>query len=263
MSIATMDGLIAALAISTLFPWVKAVLPNGANNSQMSLWTAKGVPVAGAIPTTAATCNSALTGSFGYTNPTSPALSYLGHLAYVGTLSSAFIVYDRLSHMGGLDGTNTGVQTVGLSVPDSRDSLSDLSNIEWYVEGYIDLGVTSQTLTITYVNTASATVTTTITIPATLRAGRMLRVFPGATTDVIQSITSCQLGGSTGTAGNFGITCARKLVQAGIATPADADILDFFRSGGAKIPDNSCLWLTVVQLATAVTVHGTLRIFQG
>jgi len=255
----------AALASANTYAWVKTVLVNIVSGSLHSYWTLNGSPIAGTAPTTAATCTSATTGAIPFTNPSPPALTYVGYIAFLcSAFQNGMILFDRLSHMGSLSGTALGSQPVNLSIPASRGILADDTNAEWFVEGYADLGATPQTLTVTYVNTASATHTVPIAIPGTMRSGRLLKVVPTVVGDVIQSITSCQLAGSTGAAGNFGFTCARKLTQAATAASTDVDIEDFISCGAPIVPDNACLWPTIISTTTGLFIpSGYLKLLQG
>ena len=269
MAITTGAQLVAAVAAASLYSWVKNC-PSASvtNTDEYSLWTTTGVPVNGAVPGVATVCTSATTGAVVYANPVSPSLTYLGYFTYLNqnTTSSSYcflFLKDRLSHMGGLSGTSVSVQAVGLSVPPNRMAQNDLTNIEWFVECYTDLGATPQTLTVTYVNTASVTNTVAVAIPATMRAGRLLKIVPTISGDVIQSITSCQLGGSTGTAGNFGFTNARNILQAAIPRPYLMDIEDVVTTGLSQIADNSCLWFVACPNQVFIQLMGSLKLIQG
>jgi hypothetical protein len=266
MAITTGDQLVAAMAAAPLYAWYKNNPANIVAYTLSSLWLTGGSPVNGAAPGAAATCTSATTGAVPYTNPTAPALTYLGYytLSINGTTQAAIVVLqDRLSHMGGLSGTSVAVQTVNLTVPANRLASSDLTNIEWWVEGYTDLGATPQTLTVTYVNTASATHTVAVSIPATMRSGRLIKIVPTTSGDVIQSITSCQLGGSTGTAGNFGFTNSRRIAQAATTYATVIDLEDIVTTGLSQIADNSCLWFSTMVSAASTPPTGLLKLVQG
>ena len=271
MAITTIDGLVAAFASSDLYSIMKFG-PGGIDGGFLhSQWLAGYSPVAGAIPTTAATCNSSLAGSIPFTNPVSPALSYLGYFSLHNPfgLSQPLMGFlkDRLAHMGGLSGTNTGVQTVGLSVPSGRLASVSLDNVEWYVEGFVALGTTPQTLTVTYVPTTGGSNTVAIPIVASFPKARLYRIIPSTAGDVIQSITSCQLSGSTGATGNFGFVCARNLAQYGSSSSWLPDTADPAILGLPEIPDNACLWLSVVIVTqggwSGNGCYGLLKIIQG
>jgi hypothetical protein len=264
MAITTGDGLMAALAAADFYAWAKNSNAVPASNQQYSLWATNGSPVAGAVPGAAATCTTATTGAVPFTYAGGSSLAYVGYFTTQALQLACMVVYDRLAHMGGLSGTSVAAQTVSLSVPGSRLASADLTNVEWYLEVYSDLGSSGQTATVTYVNTSSVSHTVGITVPGTARAGLLTRVIPTVSGDVIQSITSIQLAGSTGTAGNFGFTCARRLVQSAASNMNEIDIQDVMSSGMGQIPNNACLWFTFLSSgASTLTMSGSLKIIQG
>jgi hypothetical protein len=131
--------------------------------------------------------------------------------------SGVYLLYDRLFHIGGLDGTSTAAQTVQGSPasPALTRYTGGTGNIAFY-EIYTILGTNlTTTLTMTYTNqegTGSRT-STPINIGATgfREVTRMQRIPLAAGDSGIQSIQQVQLNTSTGAIGNFGITIAQPL----------------------------------------------------
>ena len=264
MAITTGDGLISALAGTDFYSWFKYSNAVPASNNLYSLWLSNGSPVAGAIPTVAATCTTATTGAVPFTYAGGSSLAYVGYFTLQTLQNCSVVLFDRLQHMGGLSGTSVASQTVNLTVPAGRLATADLTNIEWYLECYADTGSTAVNCTITYVNTSSVTHTISITIPSTMRSGLLTRIVPTIAGDVIQSITSCQLAASTLTAGNFGFVCARRLTQAVVTLVTIMDIQDVMSSGMGQIPNNACLWFTFISSGGSTTqLAGSLKIIQG
>jgi len=116
MAIDTLDKLVAGLSARQTLMIYKGSISTQLAGGFTSLWRATGNPGQGAIPGAAATCTKSLTGSWNFTNPSS-GNSYLAGLNIVGAASHNLIIYDRLAHMGGLNGTTTTAQTVNLSIP--------------------------------------------------------------------------------------------------------------------------------------------------
>ena len=244
MAITTVSGYQAAqngAVITTIFK-------NGVtlgNAPWTSLWLATGSPGAGAIPTVAATCSNTTPGAVSFVYPASGIL-YITDMVFNGGGNfpgpAGLMAYARLSHMGGLSGTSLVSQLVNLTVPGGLGAFADLSNVEWYVEGYTQLGITSQTLTISYTNTSSVSgQTVTVTLPSSFKSGAMIRVVPTIAGDIIKSIDSCTLAGSTGTAGNFGFTNA-------ICLAVDRAVIGYrtrkptvFRLGLSAVLNNVCI----------------------
>lgn len=210
-----------------------------------SLWSLAGNPPAGTIPAAPATCTSATPGALSFVNPVGGVSTYITSLTFNGGGQPALgsmMAYDRLQHMGGLSGTSLLAQTVGLVVPGGRGAFSDLSNVEWYVECYSQLGTTSVTLTISYTNTSSVSgQIVTITIPASLRVGNMLRIVPTISGDIIQSIDSCQLSGSTGGVGNFGFTNLIRLSVVNSVFGFKTKASNAFQTGLPVVINNACI----------------------
>lgn len=149
MTITTRDGIIAGLASGADRILIdKASLSNAVAGQIFALWTAGTVPAAGAAPTTAAVCTSALTGAVSFPNQTAPASSYLGWATLAtGNANQGIEIHDRLAHMGGLSGTVTTAQGA-LSLVTTNpgaDRLGDAnySDVQWFLEVYTALGATA------------------------------------------------------------------------------------------------------------------------
>ena len=115
-----------------------------------SLWLAGTVPAAGAVPAAAAVCDNVLTGALGI-----PArvgveerIIALSDLTFV-VAGQSIIYEDRLTHMGGLNGTLTTAQTVNVDASLATSNLvarigaTDYSNVEWWLEWYTATGATA------------------------------------------------------------------------------------------------------------------------
>jgi hypothetical protein len=198
-----------------------------------------------------------------FTNPGS-GNNYLGSLqaqcATVGTL----MVYDRLAHMGGLSGTVTTAQTVNLTIPANRNANANGSDVEWFLEHYADTGSTGVTVTVTYTDQDNNTgQTTTVALTATSRASRLHQIIPATAGDYIKSIQSVTHV-TTGTAGNYGVTVAKRIGQAPVGVVNQITVLDAINLGLPIIPNDACLWL--VQLCSTTStgfISGQLAIIQG
>ena len=155
------DQLIDALANnSSRIVIDKASIANAAAGQYHSLWRATGQPGQGAIPTAAANCNQSTVGGMKFSQQTAPAKSYLAYLEATSSNSATTMeVHDRLMHMGGLNGTLTTAQTVGIDFNGAtadnmaeRIGDADCSDIQWWLEWYTDTGatVTTATVAVTY-----------------------------------------------------------------------------------------------------------------
>lgn len=144
MTISTRDQLISALGNnSSRLVIDKASIASQAAGTFVSLWRATGQPGQGAIPGAAAVCNNSLTGAFQFNQQTAPATSYGGWASVVcGNSAMTVEIHDRLAHMGGLSGTVTTAQTVGIDLSTmggtdnvaARKGDSNYSDVQWWLE---------------------------------------------------------------------------------------------------------------------------------
>ena len=265
MAIDTLDKVVAGLGASQNLVINKASISTQATGGMTSLWRATGNPGQGAIPGAAATCTKSLLGGWNFTNPTSPALSYLGCLNIQGTISHNFIVYDRLAHMGGLNGTTTTAQTVNLSIPSNRNAVYTDGDLEWFCEIYTDIGTTGVTATITYIDESDTSQTFTFTLGGASPLNQDSRLFPliPPAGKKIKSITSVTHA-TTGTAGSYGFTVAKRLCSVNMGQPNVGMTYDFAGIGLPKVADNACIWFAVVSSTTSSgVIYGSLCLIQG
>jgi len=185
-----------------------------------SYWTIKGQPGPGATPGAAAVCTSALAGAMRLTNPSGGRKRWLRNLALIGWTSNRYVLYDRLVHCGGLSGTLTTAQSVGVSV--TRYTGSESFGNLIMAECYTSIGATGTTFTCSYLDSTGATRTTL----ATAIGGSNCRS-PGnavfarfdpsvAGSNSVTQVVSATLAATTGTAGNWGITILRPLAEVSI-----------------------------------------------
>lgn len=277
MTITTMDEAFNALVNnSQKIPFFKAAsLAGQVVRLPSSFWKVAGSPGIAATPTSAAACTNTTPGALAFTNPTGGDNSHILHLALAASAIQSYELHDRLAHMGGLSGTSTGSQTVGIDLHTSglggsnnitqRKGRSDFSAVQWFFEWYMATGSTASTATVTYTNQNGTTGRTcTVAFPASIVAGRMIPIIPSSAGDFIRSIQSIQLNGSTGTLGNFGVTATLQRTEASVGVAYTHSVLDW---GGLCCPiiyDSSCLFWIGLAVGTTVTAPvGRLILGQG
>lgn len=280
MTITTRDQLIDAMANnSSRIVIDKASISNAAAAQFHSLWRATGQPGQGAIPTTTpAVLDNTTVGAISFTQQTAPSTSYLGILeGLCANASTTLELHDRLVAMGGLSGTVTTAQTVGIDLStllstsniSVRRGASDYSDVQWWLEWYTDTGGTAVTATVnvTYNDGTSGNLSA-ISLAATRRASffQPLNGFiPAADSGkFIRAVNSVTLSATTGSAGNFGVTCTR--FRAALYKPiANARFTaDWASLGLPEIPNSACLM--IAQLASTTTtgaVRATGKIIHG
>ena len=271
MTITSRDQLIDAMGNrSSRFILDKASIASQAAGSYVSMWRATGQPGQGAVPTTAAVCTTALTGAMGFAQQTAPATSYGAYMEVVSSNSAMTVeIHDRIAHMGGLNGTLTTAQTVGidlstlLSTSNVRVRIGDAnySDVQWWLEWYTATGSTAATATVavTYDDGTSGNLTA-ISLAATRPAGFMVSLnalIPAASSGkYIRAVNTVTLSVTTGTAGSFGVTATRIRMTSMCPVANLKTISNWADLGFPEIGNSACLFPVVL---TSTTSSGTLR----
>ena len=255
MAITTRDGLIKAMGNDfDKLMYNKATQVNALPGNIFSLWTLTGIPGAGSNPTTAAVPTNATTGAIPFTNQTAPAKAYLPSFQVSNsTVSGSNLdIHDRIAHMGGLSGTVTTAQTVGidlLSIGVSSDRLgaADYSDVIWYIEVYTDMGATSVTAicAVTYDDGSNGNLTA-ISLGVSPRKCRMFQLLPAVAGRNIRAVNTVTLSATTGTAGNFGVTATRQMLTTFMTIINGYNVYDWASLGLPYIPNDACLFGVVL-----------------
>ena len=264
------DQLIDALANnSSRIVIDKASIANAAAGQYHSLWRATGQPGQGAIPAAAANCNQSTTGSLTFSQQTAPAKSYLAYLEAASSNSAMTLeVHDRLMHMGGLNGTLTTAQTVGINFDGvTADNMAerigdaDYSDIQWWLEWYTDTGstVVTATVAVTYSDGTTGNLTG-VSLAATRRASFMQSLnglIPAAAAGkFIRAVNTVTLSATTGTASNFGVTATRLRGTLFIPIANAKFSADWANLPISTIPNSACPFIAML---SSTTTTGTLR----
>ena len=179
--------------------------------------------------------------------------------------AGSFLLFDRLGHNGGLSGTVTTAQTVNGTIPASRNAATDGSDVEWWLEWYTDTGSTAVTATVTYTNQSDVgSRTCTVSLAATMRAGRMLPIQPTTAGDMIKSIQSVTLSATTGTAGSFGVTLTKRYAHAPVAVTNLVNTQGPFQTRIPEVPNDAALFGAVLCSTTSTgLVQGLIVLGQA
>jgi len=201
--------------------------------------------VDGAVPGATSVPTKATAGAFANFNNAGGGefLNILGFEATIMAAACPVFLWDRLVHMGGLDSTVITLNTINTSAITRGDTTGH--GVMGFIESYVTMGSTPQILTVSYTNQAGTPgQITTVSIPATMRLGRIIPI-PLLTGDTgIRSVETVQLPGSTGTAGNYGVTLARKLLS---VFPKDETVtaaVHGLEGELVKVDNDACLWMT-------------------
>ena len=271
MTITSRDQLIDAMGnSSSRFILDKASIASQAAGSYVSMWRATGQPGQGAVPTTAAVCTTALTGAMGFAQQTAPATSYGAYMEVVTSNSAMTVeIHDRIAHMGGLNGTLTTAQTVGIDLSTLlstsnvgvRIGDANYSDVQWWLEWYTATGSTAATATVavTYNDGTSGNLTA-LSLAATRPASFMVSLnalIPAASSGkYIRAVNTVTLSVTTGTAGSFGVTATRIRMASMCPVANLKTISNWADLGFPEIGNSACLFPVVL---TSTTSSGTLR----
>lgn len=262
MAVSTLDQLVAAITNGERSHFFKNGMAQVAAGVWASSWTIPGVPGAGATPSTGAgdAPTRATAGALKFANPAGGKAKYLAMLDLSSTQRCQLALIDRLVHTSGLSGTVTTGQTVNSTALPARDSAgaSNGEDVELWLEHYTATGATSRTATVSYTNSAgTAGQSGTATIAATTPAGRMTPVTLAAGDTGVRSVQTVTLSGSTGTAGNFGVTLLRRIAVIDNPQANTGFGKDAFDLGLPQLFTDSCLALMgLFDATTTATIFG-------
>lgn len=262
MAITTEAGLLAARASGGPAEYIKSSIANAAAGFLFSLYRAAGSkPAQPAIPGAAAVCTNATAGAIAL-----PFTVSGGNALYCDATAMQFAVagqlrlVDRIIHHGGLNGTVLTAQAINTpAIPAGIDP----AKCRWFAEWYADTGATASNATFAVTHTDATTANIVIAVGGTVRAGRKIELVSpvGKPIASIQQLTS--LSASTGTAGNFGVTCQQYTgIKIGVLA---ANTSNEYESLMRKMPRaDACLTVEVLCTTTSTgNLEGDFFLMQG
>lgn len=226
-----------------------------------SLWMYEGNPSGAAAPGAVAAPTNASDGGLKQTDPGGGREKWKTLALAAANVAGTLIIYDRLLHISGLSGTNTGAQTVGGTLTRNTNGAGN----EIWVEIYTQIGASSTTVTCSYTdqdNNSGSTSTATAIGNTGLREAQRIIPLPLATGDYgVRAVASITLLATTGTAGDFGVTIARPLCAIPCSAAGVAGIREFISSspGPVEIDTDACLALAwIPNGTTAPQIFGNI-----
>ncbi|MBT9165472.1 MAG: hypothetical protein DDT25_00117 [Chloroflexi bacterium] len=271
MTITNTDQLIDALANrSSRFVIDKASIINQNVGTFTSLWRVTGQPAQGAIPAlTPAVPNHTTIGAIDFTQQIAPATSYIGWMfASSVNASTTLEIHDRVAHVAGLSLNVTTAQPItgmdlgptGLNLEPARRGAANFSDIQWWLEIYIDGGTTASNATINVTYSDGTTGNLNLLGVGATRTARLSPLIPliplADQGKYIRGINSITLSALTGGAGNAGFTATRSRTAIPMSQANFTTVSDFSALSLPEIPNNSCLMLL---LLPGATTSGILR----
>lgn len=261
MAITDEGGIVRAFLSAREVSINKGNLASQLTGGATSLWRATGYPAQGAIPTTAAICDSTTVGAMPLPGRAGDEDRVILGADLVSSLASnCYMFEDRLAHMGGLSGILTTAQAVGVDITGTGSNLverrgsSDYGDVRWWLEWYVATGSTAVNAVVGVTYDDGSTGTITVAVTASTGASRRIEIVP-VNGRWVRSVETVTLSATTGTAGNFGVTATRTL---GRVTPQIAnrnESADWVNLRARRVADQACLTMGV---ATANATSGAL-----
>lgn len=234
---------------------------------EYSLWQMEGNPSHGDVPpTTFRNPGQANAGGLMQTDPAAGLQKWITSLLISGQGSGRIVLYDRLLDISGLVGNVATAQNIngGSAATLSRHYVdangqgnTDDGN-ELFLELYTTIGASSTTVTCAYTDSAGAAQTTAAAAIGNTNmreAQRCIRL-PLATAGApgVQSVTSVTLAATTGTAGNFGLVVAHRLLEIEIGAGSIPEIWSGVDGSFIELLAGACLaWTYETGSSTAAT----------
>lgn len=243
----------------------KSAIATATAGRLMSMWTA--APLAGATITTAAVPDFSTTGAL-YRSPTGLA-TWLRDFVLSKFQGGTVIIYDRLSHQGGLSGTVTTAQTTNLPTAALTRFTSGVG-VMAALECYTVIGTTATTITMSYTNSAG---TASRTAPlftyggaSDSKVGTFVPI-PLQIGDVgVKSVENVTLTATTAVAGAFGVTLWKPLACFNVPSFNQHVSGDAIRDLGAmfeSFPSDACLSMLVSANGTSTgSVAGNINLIK-
>lgn len=264
MALDTLNQVIAARSAGAFIVSVASKQPASigtANFRRRSLFAAAGVPAAGVDPATlnGATTSRSTVGALPFSNAAGGKVSRVARatgLLFAGAtaLTGRLLLYDRLWANGGRSGTDAALQAI------SQPALTRYASgagVELLGEVYTSIGATTQTVTVSYTNQdGTAGRSGTMSTPGNATNGG--QVFGPLTLQAgdtgVRSVQSMQLGATTGVAGSYGLTLARRLAAIPVRDGQfDARFTELLQ----EVLNDACMWV-VAEVASSAALDASL-----
>jgi len=208
-----------------------AASPGGIASQYLSLWQNNRMPGGGgAAPGgTARNPTNTTQGALLQADAGGGRTNYLGGFFACANSACMITWADRLADISGLSGTVTTAQnTTSLAV--TRYTGTESRGNQIFIEIYTAVGATATTLSVEYTNQDGTTGRTSqlVVFGGTNRreVGRMIWV-PLANGDTgVRSVESVTVTATTGTAGDFGVTIVRPIINAAIGVGGTGVLVD-------------------------------------
>lgn len=257
-----------------------------------SLWLYAGEPGSGLVPTSSIgqPPSNTTPGSAAQTSPATGQQQWLLGIAATSLVQGTLMLYDRLLHSGGLSAIATGSQTVNVLsgaltgggsttggtpftlISGGLTRYTGGAGNQIWLEIYTAVGVTPTNFWASYLNQNGNQSITSFNpysiIPAIggtthSEAQRMIPLTLRSGDTGVSNVQYVLLSGSTGTAGNYGVTVIHPLAYVNIGLVGVSTLRDFITGlpNGVQIQPGACLaWAWFPEVATVPQIHAELYI---
>lgn len=211
-------------------------------NRFYSLWTMDGQPSAGLAPGAVSAPTNTTDGALKQADPGGGRAKYITTFQnFLSGGHGSLMIYDRLLHVSGLSGTVTTAQTVGGAI--TRYTGAESWNNQAWFEIYSAIGATATTLSMNYTDengNAKVGPGTPIGGTAFAEQCRMQPMRMASGTTGVRAVADVTLTATTGTAGDFGITIIRPLLELNIMNIGGGGCMTFLENI-AEVKPGACL----------------------
>jgi hypothetical protein len=233
---------------------------------EYSMWQFEGEPAHGDVPpTTYRNPDRTNSGGIFQTDPAAGLQKWLTSVCLGGAYAGRVVLYDRLLDISGLSGTTGGsaqninggsAATLTRHYRDAGGQGNTDDGNELFLEIYTQIGATGTTVQAAYTDSAGAsknTVAVTLGGTSFREVQRCIRLpLDNAGAPGVQSVTSVTLAATTGTAGNFGLVVAHRLLEFEIGAQSMPELWSGVDGSFLEILPGACLAFTY-ETATAST----------
>jgi hypothetical protein len=227
--------------------------PPDENGGLVSMWQCDGATYSGgAIPgSTWANPTNSTIGALGQANPGGGRSQFmLDVTGAIGATGGILWIYDRLGHVGGLSGTNTGAQNVNGGSAGTLSRYGSATNNFLACEIFTAVGGTATTITASYTNQAGSSGQTTQPVQigggtSRFQTGSFFFLSLASGDTGVQAVTSATVLASTGTAGSFGLVIGQMLYALVTTTSGMVVAHSFVDAPMPQVLSSACLAFAV------------------
>ncbi len=271
MTITTMDGLVAALAVAkrnrVFFPSATNVA-GGIINLNQAVTGAHGLlaaPTAFGSGGTKYDQSTLSTGVNEWSAGAGGTVPYLGRMSLVMATAGAAIIYDLAWAASGFSGNVNTAQNVA-SFAGLPTRFTGGAGLELWVGCSSAIGATPHNITTSYTNQAGTSGRTSVSTAGivSMPANRMFQLPLQAGDTGVQSLQSLTLSAASGTAGNLWALLMKPVAMLSCPVPNVGVTADFADLGLPLIDDESCLlFLHQATTTSSGIIMGQFDVPQG